>query len=171
MKPMIKIFLLCTTLCALSAQSTLQFEALLTGGNAIPTTTVPQTANATLSLQGNQISSEVFVPFPITQFAQVKIFSTLNSSELGAFQFALNPGIVIEPGPNGESGGRVHSIIRTLSDTERADLTAGNWWMSVHDESDSMLLRGQLTVVPEPGILVICAAGLGIFLIFRRENR
>ena len=57
----------------------------------------------------------------------------------------------------------------TLTDTQKADLLAGLWYINIHTTvNPGGEIRGQ--VVPEPSTLLLVAAGAGFLLVLRRRT-
>lgn len=148
-----------------AAQGTLEFSVTLDGNHAVPPNATRFGGEGAFSLSPTSVfQGNVFIGNEL-RGGDLTIYSSPSVDALGTAVFALEPYIVFPPDPTGID----FRANRSLTATERADLLAGNWW-AVYTFSGEMA-RGQITLVPEPSIWALLAAGGVVVWWYQRRKR
>src|SRR6266545_1463268 len=126
--------------------ATLELTVSLDGNHAVPPNASFLRGDGSFTLDtGGLFQGSIFVGD--TEGA-VSIFGSSSPDLLGTSLFTLERGPFIPPGP-GIPGGHDFFAGRTLPETERADLLAGNWWaVYITPSFPDGELRGQIVAAP-----------------------
>ncbi|ACB76317.1 CHRD domain-containing protein [Opitutus terrae] len=137
----------------------LEFRTTLTGSQEVPPNDSPAWGNgfATLNLDTRQFDFNY-------------MFGDLLAPQTAAHIHVAPPGVagpVVHPLPLGSPSG----LSLVLSETDVANLLAGNWYVNVHSELyRAGEIRGQFVPVPEPSTYALGGAALlGLAVIVRRR--
>jgi hypothetical protein len=166
--------LLLGSVLGVSAQGTVQFQAVLTGLNEVPPNFDPTVATASLTLDGNSLSFYVDVPAVTFTATSGSINGPAASGEIAPQLFNLggphfHPGSDVGGGLPGyifasPFGGGLGAGPFTLNETQIAQLEAGSWYMDIQSfQTPTGQLRGQILMVPEPSALALWIVGIGVF--------
>jgi hypothetical protein len=83
-------------------------------------------------------------------------------------------GITTFGAPSGTINGAVNLILKPGDYTvaeQMADLNNAQWYVNIHSSTfGGGEIRGQITLVPEPGTWALAGLGLGSLLLWRRRR-
>jgi hypothetical protein len=158
----IAVAFLASAYCGL-AQGTFQYTADINGGNVVPRTGSMNSATGTFSLEGQTLS------FGIVWNSSFLFNSVEIHGPAGPGENALSLHLLVgNPGPPHPLF--IGSI--QISPSETTDLNAGLWYVLVRTpDFPNGEIRGQITPVPEPSVIVLLSlafVGLGFA---RRKSR
>lgn len=166
-------FLLSTSVLG---QETFSFRASLDGLHAVPPNNSKRTSSfGEFQLDPSQLFSGGINLIDYVDVTKVSIFRSTSVTELGTRLYDFTPGIITLPGPGDlpgtvDPGFRRFDISQVLTTIETSDLKTGLWWVNVETTGfPNGEIRGQMTLIPEPGTFALVSFGAACILIHRKR--
>lgn len=166
MKKLITTLVIAGTLCAgiVSAQTT--YQAILTGAGVSPPNASPGTGTLTLVLDaaGTQITVQESWSGLLTPALDSDIHGPGGAGTNAVVIFSFH-------GVRRQTGGLIPSQSFAITPAQVAWLNAGYLYVDIHTSTyPNGEIRGQITLVPEPGSVALLSLGVGALVWrFRRK--